>query len=95
MILLLVVMIGAVIVCDIIYRNLITQALTRPDNPIAMEDYIVKAYNMLFYHVVLLGIALGLTLTVPLYAKLLNLINTSIKVEGNENMGAIELESEN
>ena len=95
MILLLVVMIGAVIVCDIIYRNLILQAINRPENPIVAEDYIVKAFNMLFYHIVLLGVALGLTLTVPLYAKLLNLINTSIKVEGNENMGAIELESEN
>ena len=95
MILLLVVMIGAVIACDIIYRNLVMGALTRPDNPIAAEDYIVKAYNMLFYHIVLLGAALALTLTVPLYSKLLNLINTSIKVEGNENMGAIELESEN
>ena len=95
MILLLVVLIGAVIACDIIYRNLITQALTRPDNPIAMEDYIVKAFNMLFYHVVILAAGLVLTLTVPLYSKLLNLINTSIKVEGNENMGEIELESEN
>ena len=95
MILLLVVMIGAVIVCDVIYRNLILQALNRAENPIAAEDYIVKAFNMLFYHIVLLGAALGLTLTVPLYSKLLNLINTSIKVEGNENMGAIELESEN
>ena len=95
MILLLVVMIGAVIVCDVIYRNLILEAINRPENPIAAEDYIVKSFNMLFYHIILLGAALALTLTVPLYAKLLNLINTSIKVEGNENMGAIELESEN
>ena len=95
MILLLVVMIGAVITCDIIYRNLILEALNRAENPIAAEDYIVKSFNMLFYHIVVLGAALGLTLTVPLYAKLLNLINTSIKVEGNENMGEIELESEN
>ncbi len=84
-------MTGVVIFCDTKYQNTVFTALFRADNPVKVEDYIAKAYNMLNIHVMLLGIASGLTVLMPLYKKLLAKIPTGIVIEGNDNMTDIEL----
>ena len=53
--------------------------------------YIADAYNMLNSHVVMMGISAALVVLLPVYSKLLRKINTSVEVEGNDSMAAIEL----
>ncbi len=94
MIVLTFVMFGVMIFCDIHYRNAILAALYRPENPIVINEatmYIANAYNMLGTYVWLIAVTAVLVATVPLYGKLLKKINTSVAVEGNDEMAAIEI----
>lgn len=87
-------MLGIVIASDVFYSNAIATALTRPDNPIALTKntiYIAEAYNMLNTHLVWLGVTIALIVLLPVYSKLLRKINTSVEVEDNGSMAAIEL----
>ena len=97
MLVLMFVMLGVIIFCDVFYLNAITNALTRPENPIVLSKttlYIAKANNMLNDHIVLLGISIVLVALLPVYGKLLKKINTSVQVEDNGKMDAIELSGE-
>lgn len=94
MVVLMFIMFGIVIASDLYYSSAITKALTRPDNPITLTTntaYIASAYNMLSQHVVWLGITIALIVLMPVYSKLLRKINTSVEVEDNGTMAAIEL----
>lgn len=94
MIVIMFVMFAVIIYCDIHYNNMIMAALNRPQNPIVLSkdtEYIAAAYNMLSTHVILMGVSAGLVVLLPVYSKLLRRINTSIEVEGNDQMAAIEL----
>ena len=98
MLILMFVMIGLVIGCDIIYRTRILTAITRPDNPIVIDAntvYIASAYNMLQDHIIILAVAVVLIATLPLYSKLIRKIKTSVDVEDNGNMDAIDISGEN
>ena len=55
---------------------------------------IAKAYNNIQTHMVLVVISVALTVLLPVYAKLLRKVNTSVEVEGNEQMGAIDISAE-
>ena len=97
MLVIMMVMIGAVIFCDIYYRNIIYTAVSRTDNPIVITEstaYIADSYAMLGTHIVMLAISALLTLLVPLYAKLIRKINTSVTVEDYGNMEEIDVEEE-
>jgi len=96
MIVLLCVMLVVIIVCSIIYQNAIMEAITREVSPIDYKKntYIVKAYNMLNTYRVFIIITAVLALTVPVYGKWIRKINTSVVVEGNDEMGAIELDGD-
>jgi len=88
---------GSVILCDEIYLSRIMSAITNNPNPkqfITANRFVLDAYNMLNTHVILVAITLGLVVLMPLYTKLLRKINTSIEVEGNDEMGDIEITSE-
>ena len=87
-------MLGAVIYCDVRYRGLIFAALNRADNPIAPEPYIEKAYAMLGTHVVTLLIGTALIVLMPVYAKWLRGIKTSVLVEDNGPLGVIDISGE-
>ena len=92
------VMIGIVIFCDVQYQNAVLYATTRPDNPIVVTaalSYIAKAYNLLNTHIVILVIGIVLTLLLPIYSKWIRKIKTSIDVADNGDMGALDLASEN
>ena len=94
MVVLMFVMFGIIIYCDIHYCNAIMAALTRAESPIVLDAntaYIADAYNMLQTFVVLIGITAGLVVTLPFYSKLIRKINTSVEVEGNADMGQIEI----
>ena len=85
------VMFVIIIFCDIKYKGLITNALTRPENPIAEEDYITKASKALNAHIIVLIIGAALVILRPVYAKIIRGIKTSIEVEDSGNMAAIDI----
>ena len=94
MLVLLILMTCAVIFSDVMYRNLIIAATTGEGAIVVTEAtiYIAKAYSMLGVHIVLLVIFLALVALLPVYSKLIKKIKTSVEVEGNDKMAAIEIE---
>ncbi len=97
MIIIMAVMVGIVIFCDINYRSLIFKAVNRADNPIKVTKstaYIATAAAMLKNHIIFLVISCVLTALMPVYSRLLKKINTSIDVDGYGNMQAIDIEEE-
>ena len=46
---------------------------------------------MLQTFIVLIGVTAGLVLTLPVYSKWIRKIKTSVEVEGNADMGKIEI----
>ena len=94
MLVLMFLMVGVIIYCDIYYGGRITNAITRADNPIdptGVNSYITTAQNMLKVHMIILIIGAALTALLPVYAPLLRKVNTSIEVAGNEDMAALDL----
>jgi hypothetical protein len=94
MIILMFVMFGAIIYCNIHYSNAVMAALYRPESPIKLDEstkYIADAYNMLGTHMILVIITAALVALLPVYSKLLKKINTSIAVDDNGQMAAIEI----
>ena len=85
------VMFAIIVFCDIKYKGLITNALTRAENPIAEEDYITKAAKALNAHIIILIIGAALVALRPVYAKMIRGIKTSIDVEDSGNMAAIDI----
>ncbi len=97
MIVLLFAMLAILVIVDSVYIMRITEALTRPDNPIILtvdNAYIAKAQNTVVAHIVITLISAVLVATLPIYGKLLKKINTSIDVEGNGDMEAIDISGE-
>lgn len=97
MVVLMFVMFAVIIFCDIYYSGLIMTALTRAENPIKLDAstaYIAQAYNVLQNHIMIEGVGVALVLLMPLYTKLLRKINTSITVEGNGDLGVIDISGE-
>ena len=85
------VMLVAIIVSDATFRDRIYVAVTRTENQVQLLDYMRKAYNALQVHIILIIVSAVLNLTLPFYSKLLKKINTSVEVEGNTDMEAIEI----
>jgi phosphoglycerol transferase MdoB-like AlkP superfamily enzyme len=97
MLLLMFLMVGIIIYCDIFYGNRISEAVNRAENPISAEGaniFISNAAAMLKVHTVLLIIGAALTALLPLYRPLIKKINTSVEVAGNEEMGTIDISGE-
>ena len=90
-------MTGVIFYCDIYYGGKITAAITRETNPIdptGTNSFITAAASMLKVHQVILIIGAALTALLPVYKPLLKKINTSVEVEANEQMGAIDISGE-
>lgn len=97
MVVLMFVMFGILIFADVHYRDVIYSAWTRPENPIVIDantQYILDAFNMLGVHMILVIVTAALVVLLPVYSKLIRKIKTSIEVEGNEGMAAIEIGEE-
>ena len=94
MIAMILVMYAIIIFSDNFYSDRIWAAVKRPENPIAITDYILTAFNLMSTHIAATIVSAVLVVTEPVYAKLLKKINTSIEVEDNGNLGAIDLSDE-
>ena len=97
MIAMILVMYAAVIFSDNAYSNSIWAAVKRPENPLKVTAdtmYINDAYNLMSTHIIATIVSAVLIVVEPVYAKLLKKINTSIEVEDNGNLGAIDLSDE-
>lgn len=88
---------GVVIFADLVYLSRISDALTREENRIVINYetgqnlFISNAWTTLNVFLVFMGVVVVLLATLPLYSKLLRKINTSIDVEGNTNMTAVDI----
>lgn len=85
------VMFAIIIFSDIKYRGLVNNALTRAENPIAAENYILRAVSTLNIHIIVLIIGAALILLLPVYSKAIRRIKTTIEVEDNSGMAAIDI----
>ena len=93
---------GIIIFCDNYYLSKINWRIAGEISAgndvvawLAKNAYVYKAYNMLNTHMVFVIVTIALVVLLPLYSKLLRKVKTSIDVEDNENMGEIEIASEN
>ncbi len=87
-------MCAAQIFVDSVYVSRIASALADPDSPfdVAGQDaFILKAQSVMYAHIIILVVCVALVALLPVYSKLIKKINTSIDVEGNEDMVAIDL----
>ena len=99
-----VVMLAAMTFTEFVYANRISSALNDPVNPISTTDSdgnitpegnsILTAQTVVSVHIILLIVCIGLVVLLPFYGKLIKRINTSIDVAGNEDMGAIDMASD-
>ena len=95
MIVLMFAMFGIIIFCDFHYTSMIIAAISRTENPIAITEdtrYIADANNMLNTHMIMTIVCAVLVALLPVYSKLLRMINTSVAVEDNGEMGQIEIQ---
>ena len=87
-------MLALLIFVDNVYIKRIVSATTRAENKIVIDKntkYIDTAKSVVTLHVICIVITAVLLITLPLYAKAIRKIRTSIDVEANENMAAIEI----
>lgn len=97
MIAMILVMYAIIIFCDNFYADGIWKAVKRTESPIEITDttmYINDAWKLMSTHITATIISAVLIVTEPIYAKLLKKINTSVEIEDNGNLGAIELSDE-
>ena len=97
MIAMILVMYVIIIFCDNFYSDRIWAAVKRPENPIEITEatmYINDAFNLMSTHIISVIVSAVLVVAEPIYAKLLKKINTSIEIEDNGDLGAIELSDE-
>ena len=87
----------AVMVADRQYISLVSNAVTRAENVITVDEstsYINESVAMLKTHFWLVIAGLGLTALLPVYAPMIKKINTSIRVEENGEMESIDISGE-
>jgi len=97
MIVMILAMYGIIIFCDNFYADRIWAAVKRPENPIQITEatmYINDAFKLMSTHITSVIVSAVLVVTEPIYAKLLKKINTSVEIEDNGDLGAIELSDE-
>lgn len=89
-------MFAIVVYCDGYYLGAIARAVTRAESPISPVDfpYVAKAQSTLHVHRILVGITTLLVITMPLYRKALRKIKTSVEVEDNGKLDAIDISEE-
>lgn len=93
MMVLMFVMFGICIVTDVFYMNAITNAVTRADSPISIADfpYVGSAKATLIAHIISILVTTALVILMPVYKKWLRSIKTSVDVEDNGKLDAIDL----
>ena len=95
---LLFVMLALLVLVDFVYMTRIIEATTRDENRIVVDEasnYINVAYTIVSLHITFVAATAVLLIFLPLYSKAIRKINTSIEIEGNENMVAIDISEDN
>lgn len=98
MLVLMFVMFGIIILADVTYLNAIYSAVMRAENPIVITMntiYIAYAEYYLRSHITILCVAIALIVLLPVYSKWIRKIKTSVEVEDNGKMAAIDISGEN
>lgn len=88
------IVIALLVFVDAVYVTRINQTLSSPDNAFNVQgadSFILTARTVMIVHMIMLIISAALIVLLPVYGKLLKKIKTSIDVEGNDDMAAIEL----
>ena len=91
-------MFGIIMFADVTYLNAMYAAVMRADNPIKVTMntvYIAYAEYYLQRHIEILCAAIVLIVLLPVYSKWIRKIKTSVEVEGNGQLGAIDISGEN
>ena len=88
------VMMGIILTCDILYLSTIASKLAQNILEVSAVPKVLQTRSILIAHVVMIGIAALLTATLPVYRKLIRKINTSVAVESNGEMAAIDISNE-
>ncbi len=97
MLVLMFIMLGVIIFSDVYYLNCIYAAINRPDNPIVVTvatSYIAYAEWYLRIHIGMLVASIALVVLLPVYSKLIRKIKTSVDVQDNGSMDAIDISGE-
>ncbi len=100
MLILLFVFLGLIIFMDLVYLTRINEGLTSGENKIVIDYannvnvFIPNAWNTLIVYLIFIGVVVVLVAALPIYSKLIRKINTSVDVEGNANMSAIDISSD-
>ena len=99
MLIILLIMLGIIIFCDFVYIKGINNAYYRAEvegTTLINENtrYIANALRVVRVHRVIMFIEVALIVLLPLYSKFIRGIKTSIEVEGNEDMAAIDISGE-
>lgn len=97
MIVLLYVMLALLEAADTLYLVRILSAVNRAENRIVVDAqtmYISTAYNVIVAHMILIGATAVLFALLPVYAKAIRKINTSIEVDTMGDMQAIDISGE-
>lgn len=97
MLVLMVIMVGILIYCDIYYRSCIFTAITREVNrinPTGKNIFVSNAQGMLGVHMIILIAGLTLTALLPVYTPLLKKLKTSINIESTGDIEAIDISQE-
>lgn len=90
------VLVACVVVADFFYGNKVSE-LILADNRYLVDEkfaYIRQARVISIVHGCLMLLVALLVALLPVYSKLLRKINTSIEVEGNDDIAEVEIESE-
>ena len=88
------VMLALLIFVDIVYYSRIIQSVAGGAAITADTAYIAVAQNVVVVHIVLVAATAVLLATLPVYSKVLKKINTSIDVEDNGELEAIDISGE-
>lgn len=93
MVALLLAMLGVNVYAALHYRDRIYNAVTRGESPIdtSRNIFVLEAHEMLMVYIVMICIVAALVLLMPVYAKLLRKINTSVEIEYSGDMEQIEI----
>lgn len=98
MLILMILMVGIVIFCDVFYIRSVGSIVRAPGANIEItaekNTFIIYADWYLRQHIGYLIAGLVLTVLLPVYSKLIRKINTNVEVEGNGEMAEIDISAE-
>ncbi|MCR5297621.1 MAG: hypothetical protein K6E17_09450 [Clostridiales bacterium] len=94
MLALLFLMLGIILFCDFHYMNCIANKIAGGTINTENLPEVLQANRIMVVHVILVCVSVALVALLPVYRKLIRKIRTSVEVEGNAEMEAIDISGE-